>query len=82
MPIVLYDVTMLTNRLLGPLVRLRREMRRLAEGQRVEPFEFREKDFLREFATEFNSVAERMARLEDELETARVREFSPTAAGE
>jgi len=76
LPIVLYDLGVVTNRMIGPINRLRREMRRLGEGQRVEPLEFREGDYWRQFAEEFNVVARRVAYLEDELEMARVHEFS------
>ena len=76
LPIILYDVGVLTNRVVGPLIRLRRDMRLLSEGQRVKPLVFRDGDYWPEFAAEFNAVAQRMARLEDELELARVHEFS------
>ena len=76
LPIILYDVGVLTNRVVGPLIRLRRDMRLLSEGQRVKPLVFRDGDYWPEFAAEFNAVAQRMARLEDELESARVHEFS------
>ncbi len=80
LPLILYDIGVLTNRVIGPLNRLRRELRRLGEGQRVEPLEFRDGDYWQEFAAEFNAVAQRVARLEDELETARRHEFSLTAS--
>jgi hypothetical protein len=76
LPLILYDVGVLTNRVIGPLNRLRRELRRLGEGQRVGPLEFREGDYWQEFAAEFNAVAQRVACLEDELETARRQDFS------
>jgi len=79
LPIILYDISVLTNRVIGPLNRLRRELRRLGEGQRVEPLEFRDGDYWSEIAVEFNTVAQRVAYLEDELELARLQEFSLTA---
>jgi hypothetical protein len=82
LPIILYDIGVLTNRVVGPLKRLRNEMRRLGEGQRVELLEFREGDYWREFAAEFNAVAQRIADLEDELEAVRRLEFCLPAGDE
>ncbi|HVA46977.1 MAG TPA: hypothetical protein VNH11_11470 [Pirellulales bacterium] len=60
LPVVIYDFLQLSNRLVGPLVRLRRGMRALGEGRHVEPIKFRDGDFWREFADEFNAVARRV----------------------
>jgi predicted Zn-dependent protease len=49
---------------LRALYRLRREMRRLAEGEKVAPIHFRDGDFWIEFAEEFNAVARRMEMLD------------------
>ncbi len=57
LPMVIVDVVRYSNRFVGPVLRLRRSMRRLARGERVEPMEFRGDDFWREFADEFNAVA-------------------------
>jgi hypothetical protein len=59
-PIFIHDLCRLTNRFAGPMVRLRRAMRELADGNEVEPIEFRKHDFWREFAADFNRVAERL----------------------
>ncbi len=60
LPLVMLDVVRLSNRFVGPIVRLRRAMRQLARGQDVRPIEFREGDFWQEFAAEFNAVAARV----------------------
>ena len=57
LPVVVYDFLRLSNRLVGPVLRLRRAMRALAAGEHVEPIHFRENDFWRDFADEFNAVA-------------------------
>ena len=62
-PLVVIDVVRLSNRFVGPLVRLRRAMRALARGDEVAPLEFREGDFWQDFAQEFNVIAERMQKL-------------------
>lgn len=60
LPVVVYDFLRVSNRLVGPVLRLRRAMRALAAGEHVEPLKFRDGDFWREFADEFNAVARRM----------------------
>jgi hypothetical protein len=47
----------MSNRVAGPIVRLRGAMRQLAEGRPVAPLRFRENDFWREMADEFNAIA-------------------------
>ncbi len=64
LPLLVIDVVRLSNRFAGPLVRLRRGMRALAQGQPVERLHFREGDFWQEFAEEFNAVAARLRHLE------------------
>ncbi|HUY34112.1 MAG TPA: hypothetical protein VMV69_15295 [Pirellulales bacterium] len=62
LPVIVYDTIKLTHRLVGPLLRLRRAMRELAAGQPVERIRFRDGDFWREFADEFNAIADRIER--------------------
>jgi len=56
LPIVLMDVLRVSNRLCGPMVRIRGGMRRLAAGESVELMKCREGDFWQEFAEEYNAV--------------------------
>jgi hypothetical protein len=60
LPLVVVDIIRVSNRFAGPLIRLRRSMRALARGEHVEPIYFREGDFWRDFADEFNAVAARL----------------------
>jgi hypothetical protein len=60
LPMVMVDIIRLSNRFAGPLYRLRRSMRAFARGEHVEPIRFREGDFWREFAEEFNAVVARV----------------------
>jgi hypothetical protein len=57
LPFVLYDVLATSNRFAGPLYRMRQAMRDLASGVRIEPIQFRERDFWRDVADEFNALA-------------------------
>lgn len=59
-PILIRDLCRLTNRFAGPIVRLRRAMHDLAEGREVSPIHFRERDFWKDLAIDFNRVVERV----------------------
>ena len=60
LPLVVVDIIRLSNRFAGPLLRLRRSMRALTQGEYVDPIEFRDGDFWQEFAQEFNALAARV----------------------
>lgn len=59
-PIFFLDLCKLTNRFAGPMVRLRRSMKALADGEEVSPIKFRDGDFWQELADDFNRVAKRV----------------------
>jgi hypothetical protein len=85
LPLVVYDVLVTTNRFAGPVYRLRRALRALAAGERVEPLQFREKDFWREAADEFNAVAAYVDELRkqadpDNAGDRSLRDFQPVAS--
>lgn len=63
-PIFAYDLLRLTNRFVGPIFRLRRELRRLSNGEAVSKMQFREGDYWHDAADSFN-------RIREELETLR-----------
>jgi hypothetical protein len=60
LPLVLVDCARLSNTFVGPMFRLRRAMQRLAKGEVVEPIKFRENDFWKEVAKDFNEVLVRV----------------------
>ncbi len=72
-PLIMLDVVTTSNRFVGPLFRMRRSMRELASGQEVEPIHFREKDFWKEVANEFNLVLAYVDELKTELAEARAK---------
>lgn len=71
LPLVIIDIVRLSNRFVGPLVRLRRSMRALARGEAVEPIQFRQGDFWQDFADEFNGVLARMESLSRKSEPSQ-----------
>jgi hypothetical protein len=70
LPIIVIDVLRLSNRFVGPIVRMRESMRRLARGEHVEPLDFRGDDFWCQFAEEFNAVVALVQESKPEVETA------------
>jgi hypothetical protein len=65
LPLVIMDTLRLTNRFVGPVYRLRRALHEAAEGQLARPLQFRDDDFWREVADDFNRAIGRP----DESET-------------
>jgi hypothetical protein len=67
LPVVLMDVLRVSNRFVGPIMRLRTALSTLASGQPGKPLNFRDDDFWRELATDFNRVAARIAQADIQL---------------
>ncbi len=65
LPAVIFDLLRLSNRFAGPMFRLRRSMHDLAQGKPVAAVRFRQSDFWREFADDFNTVAARAEEAKD-----------------
>lgn len=70
-PLLAYDILRLSNRIAGPVYRLRRELQKLANGEKAHPLKFRKGDSWLEMAPAFNTVLERIESLEQ-----AVREMS------
>ncbi|MBN1591035.1 MAG: hypothetical protein JW888_16095 [Pirellulales bacterium] len=87
LPLVIIDIIQFSNRFAGPMVRLRRAMRALARGEHVEAIHFRQHDYWRALAAEFNEVvarvqqetAERSQRVESEKNRS---DAGPASSGE
>ncbi|GAB6164012.1 hypothetical protein JCM19992_00120 [Thermostilla marina] len=71
LPMVIIDIIRVSNRFTGPMIRLRRAMRAVAEGHPARPIRFRDEDFWQDFAEEFNAVLYRVQELEAQLAAAR-----------
>ncbi len=54
LPMILYDMLKLTNRVVGPLVRIERTLKQMMSGEPVEPLKLRNKDLVLEFLGVFN----------------------------
>ena len=64
LPLVAWDMIKFSHRVVGPLIRLEREMQKLADGKSVRPLVFREDDFWHPLAAEFNSLRKRHIQLD------------------
>ena len=60
LPSFVYDTVKLSNRYVGPVLRLRESISDLAQGKPVAELKFRENDFWREIAEDFNVVAKNL----------------------
>jgi hypothetical protein len=64
LPLVVWDLLKVSNRFAGPVLRLRRELKKLARGEHVNPLFFRRQDHWRDMADDFNRVLARLKELE------------------
>ena len=58
MPVFIQSSLKLSNRFAGPIHRLRREFRSLADGQSYKELQFRESDYWKELADEFDNAVD------------------------
>src|SRR4029079_16554737 len=70
LPIIVMDTVRLSNRFAGPMVRFRRELHELAEGESIHPLKFRDADYWSEMADDFNKVAAKLGALRPYSDTA------------
>jgi hypothetical protein len=64
LPIALMDVVRLSNRFVGPVMRMRGALQELAAGRPVKPLHFRDDDFWQDLAGDLNEIAVRLNRSE------------------
>jgi HAMP domain-containing protein len=77
LPIAGLHLVRFTHRFVGPIVRLRRLMRELADGKTLQPVKFREKDYWHDLADEFNRVAEELNQLRQQVGVNQKPSVSP-----
>ncbi len=56
LPVFIFDSVRLSNRFTGPIFRLRKALSNLSNGKQEVALEFRENDFWKSLATDFNAV--------------------------
>lgn len=70
-PAFFYDIIKLSHRFVGPVARVRTELRNLAEGKQAAPIKLRDNDFWSDLATDFNRA---LAQIQPEKSTVSVAE--------
>ena len=76
LPIVLLDMMRFSNRFAGPLLRFRKSLQKLADGEDVSELHFRPTDYLKDLSSHFNAINSRLKQLE-KLNIDRVDENRP-----
>lgn len=76
MPLVVWDMLRLSNRLVGPLQRLRASMQRLTAGEPVTLIQFRDGDFWKGYADDYNSLVLLVEDLRKRLAAAEQKEHA------
>lgn len=66
LPFVAYDVIRVSHRFVGPLVRLRGEMNKMAADKAANHLVFRDGDYVQDLATSFSQTAKRLEAKEAE----------------
>ena len=79
LPVVLIDILFVSHRFVGPLLRVRKSIRLLSDGEKIEPIQFRKGDFWMGFAAEINQLVDRIEELEAEARRESVEEEPTTA---
>lgn len=59
-PVMAWDTIRFSHRMVGPLVRFRRTLHDMAEGEPVRPVKLREGDYLTDLRDEFNRMLEEL----------------------
>ena len=59
-PVMAWDTIRFSHRLVGPLVRFRKTIQAIAEGEAVRPIKLRDGDYLTEMRDEFNKMLEEL----------------------
>ena len=59
-PVFVWDTLKVSHRFAGPMLRLRTEMKNLANGDQVGELKFRDNDFWLELSDDFNKVAKKV----------------------
>jgi len=59
-PVMAWDTIRFSHRLVGPMVRFRKTMQEIADGEPVRPIKLREGDYLTEMRDDFNKMLEQL----------------------
>jgi nitrogen fixation/metabolism regulation signal transduction histidine kinase len=77
LPLLMFDLLRFSHRFAGPMGRLRREVKKIADGEPTEPIRFRAGDFWYDLANEINRLGDEVKELREAAKSAK-QEFAPT----
>ena len=80
LPIFVWDTVKLTNRVVGPICRLKSTIRRIASDGEPRTVSFRDRDFWKELADDFNGMIRRLEGSKDGTRTAELEELTSEPA--
>jgi len=69
LPLVVWDAIRFSNRVVGPIFRVRQVLRRHADGESIRPLQFRKEDFCQELADQINVLLNRLEAAEGKAAT-------------
>jgi len=78
LPVFVLDTVRLSNRFAGPIYRLRKTIRSIAQGEPVRPLKFRDFDYWQGLATDFNQMVDQLTR--SDAATGEVDEHATVAS--
>lgn len=64
-PVFVYDSIKLSNRFVGPMISFRSALKKLANGENMDPINFRENDFWKELTGDLNKISKELKELRD-----------------
>lgn len=67
LPFAIYDVIKFSNRFVGPIYRIRQELKSFSAGKELRKITFREKDFWTDLSDGLNGLTERIQELEQKM---------------
>jgi hypothetical protein len=79
LPLVAWDILVLTHKISGPIVRFQQCLRQLARGERIAPVQLRKGDLLIGFQTTFNEYVASLDRTADKTQSAASGSSAVTA---
>jgi len=65
MPLSIWHSFQFSNRIAGPMYRFKAEIKNLLDGEKIRPIKLRENDYFKDFAADFNALAEKLGQLQD-----------------
>ncbi len=80
LPVFVLDTLRLSNRFAGPIYRLRKTIRTIAQGESAQPLKFRDGDFWQSLATDFNQMVDQLTSSEESTDKNHDEQITATSS--